>query len=101
MGALGLPTKLQFANRRARHPGHPSAPSEKMMAIASKPPTPKTDADRKLMFDAILKNEALDMMFHGHVEKKRIDELIETAVREEFEAGSIVIQLGDKNADYF
>eukprot|EP00928_Gymnodinium_smaydae_P026392 TRINITY_DN20744_c0_g6_i1.p1 TRINITY_DN20744_c0_g6~~TRINITY_DN20744_c0_g6_i1.p1 ORF type:complete len:833 (+),score=248.08 TRINITY_DN20744_c0_g6_i1:98-2500(+) len=91
---LGLNDKLQFPNRKAVGAG-----GGQDLKFGSKPPSPKTDAEKELIADALAKNENLQTMVS--LDQERIDAMIEVAWKEEVSAGTNIITAGDLEADYF
>jgi len=89
---LGLANKLQFAGRRAVGGGG-------NRRIATQPPTSKTPQERILMTEALRKNENIQTMVK--LTEDRILQIIDVAWKERVEAGTVLIEEGDFNADHF
>mmetsp|Transcript_82030 Transcript_82030/g.180263 ORF Transcript_82030/g.180263 Transcript_82030/m.180263 type:complete len:797 (+) Transcript_82030:57-2447(+) len=89
---LGLNDKLQFANRKAVGTG--AAPEAK-----SKPPSPKTEDDFKLIAAAIRSNENLQTI--TTLDDARVKSFIDVMWKEEVPLGHEIITEGDLNADFF
>eukprot|EP00931_Biecheleriopsis_adriatica_P086305 TRINITY_DN61009_c0_g1_i1.p1 TRINITY_DN61009_c0_g1~~TRINITY_DN61009_c0_g1_i1.p1 ORF type:complete len:804 (-),score=187.43 TRINITY_DN61009_c0_g1_i1:144-2555(-) len=89
---LGLSDKLQFASRKAVSSGADALSK-------AKPPSPKTEAEVKLITDAIKNNEHLNPM--STVEDSKIQAFVDTMWKEHFVKGEIVISQGDLITDYF
>mmetsp|Transcript_51117 Transcript_51117/g.119714 ORF Transcript_51117/g.119714 Transcript_51117/m.119714 type:complete len:811 (-) Transcript_51117:95-2527(-) len=90
---LGLNDKLQFANRKAVGGGGG------VKKLETKSPSPKNDLERRLIGDALKKNENLNTMVT--LDEARINQLVDVAWKETVSAGTQVIQEGDLDADYF
>jgi len=90
---LGLNEKLQFANRKAVGAGGGGRKLE------IKEPSPKTDQEKKLIEDALKKNENLQTMVT--LDHDRIMAMIDVAWKEVIPAGKDIITEGDLIADYF
>eukprot|EP00931_Biecheleriopsis_adriatica_P097314 TRINITY_DN7107_c0_g5_i1.p1 TRINITY_DN7107_c0_g5~~TRINITY_DN7107_c0_g5_i1.p1 ORF type:complete len:780 (-),score=209.02 TRINITY_DN7107_c0_g5_i1:63-2402(-) len=90
---LGLRSKLDFPQRKAVGGGAGGA------AIATKPPSPKTPDERKLMTEALSKNTNLQGIVT--LDGLKTTALIDVAWKEEVPAGTELIKEGDLNADYF
>mmetsp|Transcript_2704 Transcript_2704/g.6950 ORF Transcript_2704/g.6950 Transcript_2704/m.6950 type:complete len:804 (+) Transcript_2704:70-2481(+) len=90
---LGLNEKLQFANRKAVGGGGGGK------KLDTKPPTPKNDAESKLIADALKSNDNLQTMVT--LDDARVNNMVEVAWKETVAAGTQVIQEGDLDADYF
>lgn len=88
---LGLRDKLEFPVRKAVAGGGADE--------VSKPPSPKTDEERQLMFDAIAKNANLRDTVS--VDEIRAHLIIDLAWKEEVKAGQRIIEEGDLNAQHF
>eukprot|EP00927_Polykrikos_kofoidii_P049824 TRINITY_DN43833_c0_g1_i1.p1 TRINITY_DN43833_c0_g1~~TRINITY_DN43833_c0_g1_i1.p1 ORF type:complete len:770 (+),score=141.12 TRINITY_DN43833_c0_g1_i1:95-2404(+) len=89
---LGLKEKLEFDKRNAVGGGN-------LKALKTKPPSPKSPAERKLMLDALKKNQNMPSVLV--LSDGSLDVLIEGAWKETVNAGTRVIVEGDLNADYF
>jgi len=89
---LELNMKLQFANRKAVQGGG-------ARVIATKEPSPKTDQQRKIISDAIKRNDNLATMVT--LDDARVNQMIEVAWKENVPAGKELITEGDLVADYF
>mmetsp|Transcript_28976 Transcript_28976/g.67430 ORF Transcript_28976/g.67430 Transcript_28976/m.67430 type:complete len:808 (-) Transcript_28976:288-2711(-) len=90
---LGLNEKLQFANRKAVGGGGGNRKLE------TKPPSPKSEVERKLIAEALKRNENLQTMVT--LDDARIQQLVDVAWKETVPAGKQVIAEGDLDADYF
>jgi len=89
---LGLNEKLQFANRKAVGQGAGRT-------VQTKPPSPKTDAERVLIGEALRSNENLNTMVT--LDDKRVKKLTDVAWKETVQKGQTIITEGDMIADYF
>jgi len=90
---LGLQEKLAFAQRRAAVGG-----GEKKKTMA-KEPTPKNEADEKLITDALRNNEYLNSM--QNLDQEKIGQFLACMWKETHVAGTEVIKEGDLQADYY
>mmetsp|Transcript_11698 Transcript_11698/g.19204 ORF Transcript_11698/g.19204 Transcript_11698/m.19204 type:complete len:806 (+) Transcript_11698:80-2497(+) len=90
---LGLNEKLQFANRKAVAGGG----GAKKLDV--KPPSPKNDAEKSLIGEALRKNENLQTMVT--LDEQRVKAMVDVAWREDVPVGKELITEGDLNADYF
>jgi len=90
---LGLNEKLQFANRKAVGAGGGGR------TLETKPPSPKNDAERKLIGEALRKNENLQTMVN--LDDNRVNQMVDVAWKEDVKAGKDIIVEGDLAADYF
>jgi len=90
----GLNGQLQFANRKAVGAGGGVG-----RQLQTKPPSPKTDEERKLMEDSLKSNVNLQNMVS--LDAAQITQMIDVAWREEVAAGKEIITEGDLDADYF
>jgi len=90
--AVGLNRKLHFAKRKAVAAGG-------NRAVKTKTPTAKTDAERKLIAEALACNESLKTMVQ--LTEERVNLMIDAAWKEEVPAGKALITEGDLAADYF
>eukprot|EP00931_Biecheleriopsis_adriatica_P090808 TRINITY_DN64733_c0_g1_i1.p1 TRINITY_DN64733_c0_g1~~TRINITY_DN64733_c0_g1_i1.p1 ORF type:complete len:803 (+),score=125.05 TRINITY_DN64733_c0_g1_i1:42-2450(+) len=88
--ALGLGKKLTFADRKSV--------SKKNKKVFHDP-TPKTDADRKFLRDAITGNENICSM--GVLEESKLTGLIDKMWREPVTQGMRLIKEGDLGAEHF
>eukprot|EP00434_Breviolum_minutum_P029128 symbB.v1.2.025768.t1/scaffold2523.1/size146632/2 len=89
---MGLREKLDFPIRKAVAGGA-------IKELEVKPPSPKTAEERKLMSDALKKNENLQSCVP--LDDKKIALLIDAAWKENVAIGHTIIEEGDLNADYF
>eukprot|EP00930_Biecheleria_cincta_P048179 TRINITY_DN3352_c0_g1_i1.p1 TRINITY_DN3352_c0_g1~~TRINITY_DN3352_c0_g1_i1.p1 ORF type:complete len:797 (+),score=229.90 TRINITY_DN3352_c0_g1_i1:28-2391(+) len=90
---LGLREKLEFPQRKAVGGG-----KVKTDAMA-KAPTPKIAEERKLMAEALKKNENLQGIVS--LDDNRTNQMIDVAWKETVKTGTKVITEGDLNADFF
>jgi len=88
---LGLDQKLQFAQRRAVGGG--------VRKLLAKEPSSKSDEERTLIAEALRKNDRLQTMVL--LDDTMINQLIDTAWKENVSEGQEIIKEGDVNADYF
>jgi len=91
-----LNDQLQFGNRRAFGGGGGGVGG---MQGKSKPPSPKTDADRARIAKALQANENLQLMVT--LNPDRIQKITEVMWKEEVAAGTQLITEGDLSADYY
>jgi len=89
---LGLHEKLHFANRKAVGGGGGRK-------VETKEPSPKTDAERKLIEEALKSNDNLKTMLT--LDDTRVKQMVDVAWKETVQEGKEIIQEGDLNADYF
>mmetsp|Transcript_95714 Transcript_95714/g.247454 ORF Transcript_95714/g.247454 Transcript_95714/m.247454 type:complete len:816 (+) Transcript_95714:55-2502(+) len=89
---LGLAEKLQFANRKAVGGG-------RGRKLETRPPSPKTPAERDFIADALRANQNLQTMVT--LDESRVQSIIDVAWKETVAAGTEVISEGDLTADYF
>lgn len=89
---LGLNEKLQFGTRRAVSSGTQTK-------LKAKEPTPKTEAEVKLIAEAIRNNENLSSM--NALPESKIKAMVDVMWRERIKAQTMVVQEGDLEADYF
>mmetsp|Transcript_66615 Transcript_66615/g.159200 ORF Transcript_66615/g.159200 Transcript_66615/m.159200 type:complete len:778 (+) Transcript_66615:104-2437(+) len=89
---MGLSEKLDFPARKAVGGGIDSAPP-------SKPPGPKSKAERALMTQALQQNQNLAAVVS--LTQDTINELIDIAWKESVPAGTSIIKEGSMDADYF
>eukprot|EP00931_Biecheleriopsis_adriatica_P097311 TRINITY_DN7107_c0_g3_i1.p1 TRINITY_DN7107_c0_g3~~TRINITY_DN7107_c0_g3_i1.p1 ORF type:complete len:786 (-),score=183.19 TRINITY_DN7107_c0_g3_i1:141-2498(-) len=90
---LGLREKLEFPQRKAVGGGAP--PNENI----AKEPSPKTPEERKLMSEALRKNDNLQSIVS--LDDNRTNQMIDVAWKEKVSKGTKLIEEGDLNADYF
>lgn len=89
---MGLREKLDFPIRKAVAGGA-------IKELVVKPPSPKTAEERKLMSDALKKNDNLQSCVP--LDDKKIALLIDAAWKETVPIGHTIIEEGDLSADYF
>jgi len=89
---LGLHEKLEFARRLAVGGGG-------VKQIEVKPPSPKTTEERRLIAEALKKNENLQTM--AKLDDERVNHMVDIAWKEHVERGKELISEGDLTADYF
>jgi len=89
---LNLHNKLQFANRKA-------VGGQDKGKVETKAPSKKTDADEKLITQALKQNENLATM--TTLDETRCKLVIDRMWKEEVEKDQELIKEGDLNADYF
>lgn len=90
---LGLREKLEFPQRKAVGGG------KMMKECVSKPPSAKTPDERKLMSEALKKNENLNGIVS--LDDNRVNQMIDCAWKEDVKKGTKIITEGDLNADFF
>eukprot|EP00929_Paragymnodinium_shiwhaense_P053800 TRINITY_DN26963_c0_g1_i1.p1 TRINITY_DN26963_c0_g1~~TRINITY_DN26963_c0_g1_i1.p1 ORF type:complete len:842 (-),score=228.32 TRINITY_DN26963_c0_g1_i1:94-2619(-) len=90
---LGLHVKLRFPKRRAVGAGGGTR------AAAVHNPSPKTEAEKIMLADALRKNDYLKAL--SVLSDKKVEQLVESAWEEEMVAGQEVITAGDIKADAF
>jgi len=89
---LGLNEKVQFANRKAVGAG-----GKRQLEV--KAPSPKTEAESLLIFEALKNNENIHTMVT--LDDIRLKQIAAIAWKEEVAAGKDIIVEGDISADYF
>ncbi|CAE7851113.1 GIP, partial [Symbiodinium necroappetens] len=88
---LGLREKLVFKQRNAVGGG--------FLESEAKPPSPKTQEERRIMAKALKENTNLQGLVS--LDESSTERLIDTAWKEEVKAGTDVITEGDLNASFF
>eukprot|EP00929_Paragymnodinium_shiwhaense_P115326 TRINITY_DN840_c0_g1_i1.p1 TRINITY_DN840_c0_g1~~TRINITY_DN840_c0_g1_i1.p1 ORF type:complete len:745 (-),score=280.84 TRINITY_DN840_c0_g1_i1:282-2516(-) len=88
---MGLHEKLEFAKRGAVGGGN--------AFVEVQPPSPKTEDERKLMLDALMKNKNIQTMIT--LDQAKANALVDIAWKEDIPTGKKVITQGDLSADYF
>lgn len=88
---LGLREKLVFKQRNAVGGG--------FLESEAKPPSPKTEEERRIMAKALKENTNLQGLVS--LDESSTERLIDTAWKEEVKAGTDVITEGDLNASFF
>lgn len=89
---LGLREKLEFPQRKAVGGGG-------KQELVTKPPSPKTDAEKQLMIEALKQND--NLMSVVSLSDANLSQMVAVAWKEEVTAGTKLITEGDLNADYF
>ncbi|CAJ1388738.1 unnamed protein product [Effrenium voratum] len=89
---MGLREKLDFPQRKAVGGGA-------MKQLEVKPPSEKSAEERKLMVDALKKNDNLQSCVP--LDDSKITQLVDAAWKETVPIGTEIIKEGDLSADYF
>mmetsp|Transcript_25216 Transcript_25216/g.58021 ORF Transcript_25216/g.58021 Transcript_25216/m.58021 type:complete len:835 (-) Transcript_25216:63-2567(-) len=90
---LELHKRLDFPKR------HAVAAGGQDYALPVKPPSPKTDREKRLILDALMTNKALKTLFD--LDASKCHQIMNAAWKEKVDRGRVLIRQGDPNADYF